>query len=230
MPKKSTKKLSVFGKHWPMLQAGWASYHLWLFEKYVQTVGKALQDEARRLPQRVKKELAKLEGEEKFEREQFYQIHADDLKSEFPSILYETLYIGIHARFEQELVTFCDKIQDIRGYKISVEDFGRNDIIGNCHKYYTKVADIPFPNSGTEWNVIKKLRTIRNKIVHERGRLVRKGAEESEEAKELQKFVVDKKGTVSKSKYVHVTEEFCLFTISVLKAFLTKIGEVTPPE
>lgn len=204
----------MFKKDWPKYHAGWASVGLQTYESYVKIVSKVLAEEVRRIEREAKKVLKKMPDDEaKFDREREYNDQIVELKHSFPSMCYRTTFVAIYSRLEHELVSWCHKVQSIRRYKISVDDLGSRNIIDRCSVYLTKVADVPFPKKTPEWQDITKLQRIRNKIVHERGNIVKRGQPESEESKELRKYIKSKGGLVSNSGNIALSEAFCFFRL-----------------
>lgn len=219
----------MFKKDWPKMHAAWASVALKTYEEYVQTISKVLAEESKRLDRRVKKELKSLNDDDKFERERWYYDQVADLKNTFPSMCYRTTFVAVYSRLEHELVSWCHKLQSIQKHELSVEDLGGRNTIDRCRTYMVKVARIKFPDKSPEWQEITtKLQRIRNKIVHERGQLLKRGQSDTEETKEIRKYIKAKGGNASTLGSIQLTEKFCLHSVDVVRRFIKTLADVTP--
>ena len=106
----------------------------------------------------VQAELSLFIGSEQEERQQF------------KSILINSFFAASFGMFEHELVGFCHRAQGKTHNPFSVDDLGSRSPTERVKRYLTKLG-IEFPANSQMWKEITKYRELRNRIMHEGGRL-----------------------------------------------------------
>lgn len=89
-----------------------------------------------------------------------------DLSIKFPDTLRKSVFISLWSYFENSLNILCQIYEYHNSLNVNYKDLKCKDRgIDRTKLYLTKVVQLDFPTS-LNWNKIKKLQSIRNKIVH----------------------------------------------------------------
>jgi len=97
-----------------------------------------------------------------------YDLWGEDyfkLKDDFPTIHRNSTLIMIYAAFEEELKYICIGLDSIVNCGINPYSW-RDDILGKAEKFITNNTKKEYSLDKNNWNSIKNIRKIRNKIVH----------------------------------------------------------------
>jgi hypothetical protein len=92
--------------------------------------------------------------------------HSANLSTEFPNTLRRSAFISLWSFFENSLNKLCEVYEYRLNLGINFKDMNENGI-DRAKLYLKKVVKLDFPSSPkSNWVEIKKLRDIRNCIVH----------------------------------------------------------------
>lgn len=72
---------------------------------------------------------------------------------------------------ESELKKVCNYHGKYKKQKFTVDDLKGSDDLEKCKDYLSHVADIDFKDLANEWQFIKNCKALRNKIVHQDGKV-----------------------------------------------------------
>ncbi len=153
-----------------------------------------------------------------------YIIDEEWKEMEFHDLLVQTLLnsslISTISIIEYNLKKICELIKDENSYNISIEDFQHsNNYIGSSKKYLTKVAEIDFKNLIAEFDEIERYRFIRNKIIHNLGKIPKK------EYKNIETLIAKHKKVSINSRGVVLINnpKFVIDLIDVGRTFFNKL-------
>ncbi|HLW81980.1 MAG TPA: hypothetical protein VKS20_08065 [Candidatus Acidoferrales bacterium] len=88
----------------------------------------------------------------------------------FPSLQRRAALITVYSYFEHELHKLCILFQHEKGLGLTPTDL-RGKGFEQSADYLQKVVGLPIDKQSSEWKSLKKIRAIRNVIVHRDGRL-----------------------------------------------------------
>jgi hypothetical protein len=87
------------------------------------------------------------------------------IRDVFGQVLRRSLFLSAYAYLEQGLDTICTRLQQERGYTVSLTDInGRG--ISRSKTYLSKVAGVAFPDQGPIWMRVKAYADLRNYLTH----------------------------------------------------------------
>jgi hypothetical protein len=123
-------------------------------------------------------------GLNKEEREQYYEFYSEDYQrigDIFEKLALDSFVVTLYARIEAGMGTLCDALrqdrQNQRGEKINLRytDLMGRGYLDQARLYMEKVLGVDLDlGKNAQWPEIVGLRTLRNAIVHEEGRLCTK--------------------------------------------------------
>jgi len=142
--------------------------------RYLNTMNLAIQSNQQQLIANLES-ITKDMGEE--EKSNFYDFHEDDMieaGSDFPTLLFSSFVISWYSFMEYELTSIC-KMLDLR-ISVSIKDDTRyGEGIKRAYKFLDEAGGYKIDNK--HWQELDKIRSIRNKLVHEGGILLPKPVE-----------------------------------------------------
>lgn len=123
-----------------------------------------------------------LKRAQEVQRKSFSEPLTDDLfkqlafyLSHFDWLLLQSLFISGFTYYENYMKGIAEKIQEIKGDKIKLNDIKGDGYLDTYRKYIFLIGDIQKANSGRmEWQTILEYKTIRNAIIHEDGAIIKK--------------------------------------------------------
>ncbi|MDQ3634559.1 MAG: hypothetical protein M3405_08635 [Acidobacteriota bacterium] len=119
----------------------------------------------------VLEERYDLEGYKGFDDSNHYSVKRI-VKVEFPNYHRKSAFITLHSFLDVQLNNLCDLFKSQKKLDLSVYDIkSDNGHIGRATKYLTKVVGLDWDCGIGVWSEINSLRTLRNKIVHEDGKI-----------------------------------------------------------
>jgi hypothetical protein len=104
-------------------------------------------------------------------REEYIEWHSEDffiLADELPSMMRYSIMVGAESALEAYIGKTCDSFATQTAARLKPTDLSGSGI-DRMRDYLKKVANMPFPDGGTEWITMKNLRKIRNAFVHADG-------------------------------------------------------------
>ena len=117
-------------------------------------------------------QIEKLTDEERVELD-FLEQEIMDLQFElectiqdYPQLLFQSLFIAVCTHFERYLIDLCNDVRESESLSLKPKDL-HDSGIRRSQAYLKKVARLNFPDNTKEWQVIKLLSKIRNKLVHD---------------------------------------------------------------
>jgi len=123
-----------------------------------------------------------LESKKADENSDAYYLHLIDFYSErhheiaklFPHNFRATFLTQIISVIESELKKICDHFGHHKNQLFKIDDMRGIDDLQKCKDYLKRIADINFEGLNIEWQYIKNCKSLRNKIVHQDGRVNKK--------------------------------------------------------
>jgi acyl carrier protein phosphodiesterase len=91
-------------------------------------------------------------------------------KEHFPSLQRRSAFLTVWGYFEHELDKLCSLYRSEKGLGLALSDL-KGSGIDRSTSYLQKVVGLNVQKTSEEWDRIKKLRRVRNVIVHQGGRL-----------------------------------------------------------
>ena len=118
------------------------------------------------------RELEQIEDEG--EKHRFSEYHRYEFNERFRhnALLINWFFVACWALFEEQLMEACGRVQKGRGSPFSVDDLKERSTTERVKKYFKRL-DIVFPSDAPEWTEITNYQKIRNRIVHDGGKLPR---------------------------------------------------------
>jgi len=89
----------------------------------------------------------------------------------YPQTLRRSLFVTSLAMFEDDLNTVCGDFIRRHQFTLTPHDL-RDKGIEKYQKFLKHVCGLPFPDTGSEWQMIKRLGKLRNIFVHRGGRVL----------------------------------------------------------
>jgi len=191
---------------------------LYDLEEYAQRLGGLLKNELKGFTSFVEKEAAKLDEPEK---ERLYDLYSDDywkLKDVFPNIVWCSLFITCYSLLEHELSRICESMRSLKECPLKPSDLKDRGIF-QSKAYLKKVIGIQFPDNTRYWQEICFYNRIRNRIIHEGGRVY-----DSENDSKL-RAEIDRTSSINLDDYgrILLSCDFVLEVIENLKSFFRDI-------
>jgi hypothetical protein len=139
----------------------------------------------------------------------------------FPSLHRRSALLTVWGYFEHELDKLCFLYKTKKRFMMDLTDIGGKGI-DRSTKYLEKVAGLDVHYNSREWQEIKKIREIRNKIAHQDGRLVtKKGTPTSE----LILYVEQSEFLKKDGDVVVLKDGFLKYVVDTFRAYFERIGE-----
>jgi len=123
-----------------------------------------------------------LESKKADENSNSYYLHLIDFYSErhheiaklFPHNFRASFLTQVISVIESELKKICDHFGHHKNQLFKIDDMRGTDDLEKCKDYLKRIADINFEELSIQWQYIKNCKSLRNKIVHQDGRIKRK--------------------------------------------------------
>ena len=134
-------------------------------------------------------------------------------RSEFGYIFLNSFFATSFAEFEHRLYQLCYRAQVDSNSGSSVDNEGSGSRMDRADKYLSGLG-IPFPRETNLWKEIKNYRDMRNRIMHEGGRI--------RSNEDLYGYAT-KQGIVSPNdglREIRLTKDFCELSIDNMRKFL----------
>ena len=162
------------------------------------------------------REAAESTTEEAVQNGLYGLLHYEEEQGEqFKSILFNSFFAASFALFEYKLLTICQRAQTAMGSPFSVDDIRSQSILDRSKSYLTRLG-VCFPAQDSDWQVIKKYREIRNKLMHEGGLLSESG--------ELTAYALSKEIASDRNgRELVLTRSFCEEAVNNLKGFVLRV-------
>lgn len=107
-----------------------------------------------------------------YDVEQLFKVH-------FPNLHRRSGLITLYSFLEVELNKLCEELRKESEIKLTLKDLSKaSGDIERATNYLTKVIGLPWDKSQGVWSEIKKIQNIRNKIVHNDGKIDNQGNED----------------------------------------------------
>ncbi|UOB56997.1 hypothetical protein MRS60_07825 [Burkholderia pyrrocinia] len=113
-----------------------------------------------------------------------YKLEESEFIARLPRLQWHSQFLFVYATFEHAMNHICDIAQKRLSLPISVRDFDKHGAgVERAVKYLRKVADIAIETGGSDWQRIKLLNMLRNKITHADGTFEKGSSEIAQLAK-----------------------------------------------
>lgn len=188
-------------------------YQMNIFRQYLIHLETLFEDEFRNWDDAVETRAQKIPDET--DRQEFYDYMSEDYfeRLAFRHILLNSFFAASFAMFEHRLCQHCYHIQNYLQSSCSVDDLRISSRMDRADKYLRGLG-VPFPNKSNLWKEIKRYQEMRNRIMHEGGRI--------RPTEELYRYA-RKHGIVSPHDGLHeirLTKDFCDQAVDSMKKFL----------
>ncbi len=157
------------------------------------------------------KEWQQSEKEKKYSGIDYYFDELINYNSSFKQLKIESTFLSSYSLFEFYFKSFTKLYKDYFELKISVEDLGGSNYINKSKLYLEKVIELNLEKLNSQWNEITKYQKIRNKIVHNNGKM-----NENDEKLVIQLCRIDGI-SIEKSGTINITDK--IFIISFWDLF-----------
>ena len=94
-----------------------------------------------------------------------FEFQLNSLIENYPQLLFKSLFMAVYSHFERYLIDLCNAVRESESLSLKPKDLGDKGI-RRSQAYLKKVAGLNFPANTKEWQVIKLVTEIRNKLVH----------------------------------------------------------------
>ena len=146
------------------------SHNMDLYRRCFGHCEKLLQEELQEWEESWRDTAAHVEDEMTRAELELFLCDEHEERQEFQSILVNSFFAASFALFEHELVGFSERARRASNNPFSAQDLRPSSPTEQVKKYLNTLG-IDFPGTSQEWNEITKFRDIRNRIMHEGGRL-----------------------------------------------------------
>jgi hypothetical protein len=220
------------------------------YSDYLSSLERFLENEAKILDERYDAKMRKvIEGKErvncgdytlpgqlsKEERgalEYFFFEEEHKLEDIFPNMLRRSFFVAIYSLIEMQLNEICRKQERTKGLPVPLEKVKKppDQSIRRAREYLVGVAKIRFPES-SEWDELLKYQKLRNRIVHNEGKL--KGMRKQEDKEKLKQYIEDSHDFLalnSDGDEIIFRKGFCEKVLQVSHRFFTDLFGVLTSE
>jgi hypothetical protein len=171
--------------------SSYLSFHFEELREHFGSVQRLLKNEKKRISDWAERQTARLSLEE---REKFYDWYGEDygkFKDSFPNIQRNSIFITVYAELEDVLKFVCSALANKKESTVQVYNW-RGVILEKVNSCLKNDIGIEFPPSESLWDEIRKIRKIRNTIVHNDSWLDDKEAAD----KEIIDYINDEKESI----------------------------------
>lgn len=136
---------------------------------------------------------------------------------EFAGILRRSFFISLYSFFENLLISECNSREN-NEIPLVFKDIYAHDELQKVAKYFTKVLQIDFPNTTSQWEAIQNYRIIRNCVVHAQGRL--NELKNDGDRQKLLKYFDKNTNVILKEEEIYLKRGFCDEVLQNIETFL----------
>jgi hypothetical protein len=199
--------------------------NLEILKDYTISLEKMTKKELKRLDSFIEKKALKLCEEDK---DFLYNSYSDNhwlLSKEFPNILRTSLFIKCYSNLEIELIKICRSVDKSHFHKNNLSDFR---YIFQVENYFKDVVKINLHDNIRVWEEIKSYHLIRNLLVHNEGKLNRKGRpKDVENSKKVKEYIKNKISiTLDEFDYIQLKENFIFEVLETIETFFDEFFEL----
>src|SRR5574341_1154816 len=181
----------------PLDFSGWdvssIAHEIGLFQQYLATMEESLEAEIQKHTESLKRLIDS--GQIQYDEsgpDTNYDSHMLDLISSFEDTLRQSFFVSLYSFFEHTFLDECrSRGNGDKSVRIGLSDLAGQNDIDKAKTYITKVLQLDFPSNLQEWDEIQNYKTLRNCIVHARGRIDDMKA--SSDQKKLRAFIARKR-------------------------------------
>ncbi len=191
------------------------SFHFEELREHFDSVQHLLKNEEKRISDWKEKQTARLSLEE---RDEFYDWYGEDsskFKDSFPNIQRNSIFITVYAELEDVLKFVCSALASKKGCFIQTYKW-RGGIPEKVDSFLKNDIGVEFPPDDNLWDEIKKLRTIRNTIVHNGSWLDKK----EKAYKEIINYINDEQKSI---KLIKRNEQDSFYKVQLTDAFVFEV-------
>lgn len=193
-------------------------------QQYVDTIEGALKQRYYEFEDDIERRTEKMSEEQKNDYLELLTDDAFQLIDRFPSMVRKTAFVFLYGLLEHTLLHLCGHVKKYGKFKVSATDRGQHKGITAAQTYLKDVAKVKFPDQSREWNEIKHMADIRNRLVHNQGRVP------NMPTTALIQYVKKKKGLIElKGIYeIKFNAGYCEDAIEVIRKFFAKVLKEVP--
>ncbi|CAM3053226.1 hypothetical protein [Flavobacterium frigoris] len=197
------------------------AYKIDVIKDYLTDFDKYLKEKTTEIQDKIF-EWENSEKEHKYSGVEYYIDEYTNYNSNFKKLKLESTFLSSYSLFEHYLKSFIEIYTKYYEMKVVIDDLNGNNYINKSKQYLEKVIDINLEKMNSTWREITKYQRIRNKIVHNNGKL---NSSETETIKELSKM----KGIeISKLGWITLTDkEFILDFWELFDEYINGIIAIT---
>lgn len=96
-------------------------------------------------------------------------------QSTAPRFHRETILVSLYCQTEYTILDYCSWFnQDVMGKKANFDSLSRHAVLDNISEYMQKVMGFDLSSFKEEWEYLKNIKLIRNRLVHYNGKVGKK--------------------------------------------------------
>ncbi|HBZ8942259.1 TPA: hypothetical protein MNF73_005220 [Klebsiella pneumoniae] len=119
--------------------------------------------------------LAEIKGADTEVHENIVDAYVDDLvtaQSTAPIFHRETILVSLYCQTEYTLLEYCSCFnQDVMGKDSNFDKLSRHAVLDNIYRYMQDVMGFDLTSLKDEWEYLKNIKLIRNRLVHTNGKV-----------------------------------------------------------
>ncbi|WP_146141275.1 hypothetical protein [Stenomitos frigidus] len=139
--------------------------------EYLDLIDSSIKDSQQKLEVDLKARAESMTEEEKLDFYDFYEDDMINLGSDFPVFLFSGFVISWYSFIEHELISLCKSLK--LTINVSIQDKTRfEEGIRRAYNFLGKAANYKIDDK--HWQELEAVRQVRNRLVHEGGRLIPK--------------------------------------------------------
>ncbi len=188
-------------------------YRMGLFHRCLGHMESLLDQEFRQWDNAVQERIQTISDEQGQQHFLDYVSEEFAERSEFGFIVLNSFFAASFAEFEHRLFQLCYRAQKDSNSGSSVDDVVSGSRMDKADKYLSGLG-VPFPGETNLWKEIKNYRDIRNRIMHEGGRI--RLNEDLHSYARKQNIISPNDGL----REIRLTQSFCEQSIDNMRNFL----------
>jgi hypothetical protein len=150
----------------------------------------------------------------------YWQFEHYKFHEAFPTFYLQTIFYGLYSFLETRLLSLCENIHRLKGYKIKPSDLNSDNYLDLSRKYLSLVANIDTNDLNDKWSKIRDYQKIRNCLIHNNG-VVKK-----ERLKEWQRLVENIQNVSLNSNRIAIdNDKFLLDFIELVNQYILEVLE-----
>ncbi|WP_431819437.1 hypothetical protein [Burkholderia sp. F1] len=155
-----------------------------------------------------------------------YKLEESEFIARLPRVQWHSQFLFVYATFEHALNHICDIAQKRLSLPISVREFDQPRTgVERAVKYLRVVAGVTIETGGPDWQRIKLLNTLRNKITHADGTF-EKGSSEIARLEKVTGIILTQDDD---SVQCELSADFVRDAVNSMHTFLWKIASFQHP-